>query len=241
MKRHNPEVGLSNARFGQGRIQGLISGFELLGKYLISGCGLARKATGSDIESHNLYGQLRRTGRVGVIAFAVMVMFITAIVKFAGSANYRHARRAVHVVPTACYTAVFLLFMRGTWAQFVSIHVAVVHGFRVIAMRAVSGCPWYRDTGSHMDGRFPACRQRRRERRIVQGWVESSTHQFVGGSRRLTHPTRFHRLGIPPDLLARSPATSSPRMGRGNQALPAHFRQLKRTQFDSPEVIRDRH
>src|SRR5262249_40700035 len=57
----NPDVGPENAKVsGQGRIEGLIKGWELLQKYPLSGCGpgVWRKATGSEIESHNMYGQL---------------------------------------------------------------------------------------------------------------------------------------------------------------------------------------
>ena len=56
-----PEVGPANAQeSGQGRIDGFLMGMKLWGRYPVSGVGPGawRPATGSAIESHNLYGQL---------------------------------------------------------------------------------------------------------------------------------------------------------------------------------------
>ena len=140
----NPEVGPANAQVsGQGRIEGLLKGFELLGKYPISGCGpgVWRKATGSEIESHNLYGQLMgELGGVGIVAFAAMVgLFIAALVRFR-----RHCRplgsddgRFMFQLTGALGMALALLFLEGnfghnlfrfTWLWYI--------GFLVIAMRA---------------------------------------------------------------------------------------------------------
>jgi hypothetical protein len=145
----NPEVGPSNAQVsGQGRIQGLISGFELLGKYPISGCGpgVWRKATGSDIESHNLYGQLMgELGGVGVIAFAVMVgLFIAAIVKFRRQCRFIETPdgQFMFQLTGALAMALVLLLLEGnfghnlfrfTWLWYI--------GFLVIAMRAARRMP----------------------------------------------------------------------------------------------------
>ena len=83
----NPEVGPENARVsGQGRIDGLVNGFALWQKYPLSGCGpgVWRKATGSEIESHSLYGQLMgETGTVGIVTFGGLVIgFAIALLKF---------------------------------------------------------------------------------------------------------------------------------------------------------------
>jgi hypothetical protein len=80
----NPEVGPENARVsGEGRIEGLINGVKLLEQFPISGCGpgVWRKATGSTIESHSLYGQLMgEMGSVGLISFgALLLVFIQRI------------------------------------------------------------------------------------------------------------------------------------------------------------------
>jgi O-antigen ligase len=76
----NPDVGPANAKSSaEGRIQGLVSGLQLWEENPISGCGPGawRKATGSTIESHNLYGQLMgEMGTLGVAAFtAILVGF----------------------------------------------------------------------------------------------------------------------------------------------------------------------
>lgn len=70
----NPDVGPANAReSGEGRIEGLIRGFELMGRSPITGVGPGawRPATKSSIESHSLIGQIvGEMGLVGVLAFA---------------------------------------------------------------------------------------------------------------------------------------------------------------------------
>ena len=76
----NPDVGPENARVsGEGRLEGLIRGGELFMANPLSGCGPGawRPATGSDIESHSLYGQLAgELGLPGVIGFvAILVGF----------------------------------------------------------------------------------------------------------------------------------------------------------------------
>ncbi|HSQ54921.1 MAG TPA: O-antigen ligase family protein [Gemmata sp.] len=73
----NPEVGPANAReSGEGRLQGLMTGFRLLGENPLNGIGPGawRPATHSKIESHNLYGQLMgEMGFLGVIAFGALL------------------------------------------------------------------------------------------------------------------------------------------------------------------------
>lgn len=73
----NPEVGPKNAQeSGEGRLLGLETGFRLWQANPLTGVGPGawRPATGSEIESHNLYGQLvGELGTVGLVAFAAMV------------------------------------------------------------------------------------------------------------------------------------------------------------------------
>lgn len=74
----DPSVGPANAaESGQGRIQGLILGVELLNRFPLTGCGPGawRPATGSPIESHSLYGQcMGELGMFGVVTFGGLVI-----------------------------------------------------------------------------------------------------------------------------------------------------------------------
>jgi O-antigen ligase len=69
----NPEVGPENAKTsGEGRIYGLTMGLELWMRHPISGVGPGawKPATGQEIESHSLYGQLGgELGTLGVVTF----------------------------------------------------------------------------------------------------------------------------------------------------------------------------
>lgn len=74
----NPEVGPANARVsGEGRLEGLTKGFELLEAYPATGIGPGswRPATGSKLESHNLYGQVAgEMGLPGILAFGLILL-----------------------------------------------------------------------------------------------------------------------------------------------------------------------
>jgi hypothetical protein len=152
----NPDVGPENAKVsGQGRIEGLIKGWELLQKYPLTGCGpgVWRKATGSEIESHNLYGQLMgETGLIGVAAFGTLVVgFALAIRSFRHRCRHLEDAdgRFMFHLTTALATALVLLLLEGlfghnllrfTWLWYI--------GFLVIATRAISRVPaavptWY--------------------------------------------------------------------------------------------------
>jgi hypothetical protein len=76
----NPDVGPANAKeSGEGRLQGLLTGLELWQANPLAGVGPGawRPATGTKIESHNLYGQLLgELGTLGALAFlAVLLTF----------------------------------------------------------------------------------------------------------------------------------------------------------------------
>src|SRR5262249_30510941 len=68
----NPEVGPANAQTSaEGRIEGLRTGAKLWQSNPFTGCGPGawRPASGSKIESHNLYGQIiGELGSVGILA-----------------------------------------------------------------------------------------------------------------------------------------------------------------------------
>jgi hypothetical protein len=88
----DPSVGPANAQeSGQGRIQGFFIGLKLWADYPLTGCGPAawRPASGSKIESHNLYGQLvGELGAIGLVAF----VFLSAALLW----NLRRLRRLTH-------------------------------------------------------------------------------------------------------------------------------------------------
>ena len=76
----NPDVGPENAKVsGEGRLEGLENGYELWMRSPATGCGPGawRPATGSKIESHNLYGQLiGELGTAGLLTFGgILVCF----------------------------------------------------------------------------------------------------------------------------------------------------------------------
>jgi hypothetical protein len=76
----DPSVGPANAQTSaEGRIEGLHNGVKLWQANPFTGCGPGawRPATGSKIESHNVYGQvIGELGSVGVVAFlAVLIGF----------------------------------------------------------------------------------------------------------------------------------------------------------------------
>ncbi len=74
----NPDVGPENAKeSGEGRLQGLMTGFDLLMANPATGCGPGawRPAAHSKLESHNLYGQLMgETGMLGIAAFGSILV-----------------------------------------------------------------------------------------------------------------------------------------------------------------------
>jgi len=120
----NPDVGPKNAKeSGEGRIQGLMTGFALWEANPLSGVGPGawRPATRSKIESHNLYGQLLgETGTLGAVAFlAILAGFWV---------NLRAVRRArrlfperrddlVFGLPAAVGVALFLLLFMGNFGH----------------------------------------------------------------------------------------------------------------------------
>lgn len=116
----DPSVGPANAaESGEGRLVGFFTGLELWGHSPLSGVGPGawRPATGSSIESHNLYGQLM--GEMGGLGVAT---FVAVLACFAANLwRIRAVRRdfpewqndLVFQVPAAIGTAVFLLLLLG--------------------------------------------------------------------------------------------------------------------------------
>jgi hypothetical protein len=69
----NPEAGPANAAASaEGRVQGLLIGVQLWERFPLTGCGPGawRPASGAQVESHNLYGQvIGEVGTLGALAF----------------------------------------------------------------------------------------------------------------------------------------------------------------------------
>ena len=145
----NPEVGPENARVsGEGRWEGLINGIALIEKFPVSGCGpgVWRKATGSTIESHNLYGQVMgELGAIGVVTFGALVLVflqrIWALRRQCAQPQSEPEEFLYHLT-TALATAVFLMLFEGmfghnllrfSWLWYI--------GFLVIAYKAVKYLP----------------------------------------------------------------------------------------------------
>ena len=120
----DPSVGPANAReSGQGRIIGLLTGLELWAANPLTGVGPGawRPATGSTIESHNLYGQLLgETGSLGAVMFLAMLL--------AYWSNFRRIRQIRQAVPewrndlllqipSAVATALLLLLFLGNFGH----------------------------------------------------------------------------------------------------------------------------
>ena len=128
----NPDVGPASAKAsGQGRIDGLVKGFELWQKYPLTGCGpgVWRKATGSDIESHSLYGQVMgELGSTGIVAFGgLVVMFVLALLKFRRKAAKLDGDHGsfMHQLTGALLTATALLLMEGLFGH--NLFLSLIH------------------------------------------------------------------------------------------------------------------
>jgi O-antigen ligase len=120
----NPEVGPANAKeSGEGRIDGLLNGLTLWSRNPISGIGPGawRPATGSTIESHNLYGQiLGETGTLGAMAFAAVIgCFVMNLlwVRKVRKAYPEWGSDFVFQVPSAVATSLFLLLFMGNFGH----------------------------------------------------------------------------------------------------------------------------
>lgn len=145
----DPSVGPESARAsGQGRLDGLIKGFDLLQKFPISGCGpgVWRLATGSTIESHSLYGQLMgELGGVGILAFGLMLtLLITQIVHVRRRSRSMQSSEGQFIfhLTGAIGTAVCLLLLEGLFGHnLLRFNWLWYTGFLVIATKALQHVP----------------------------------------------------------------------------------------------------
>ncbi len=120
----NPEVGPANAKeSSEGRIQGLLNGLTLLQANPLNGVGPGawRPATGSPIESHNLFGQL-----MGELGFAGIFSFLTLLACY--WINFRAMKRLrqqfpewendlLFTLPSAIAVGIFLLLFMGNFGH----------------------------------------------------------------------------------------------------------------------------
>ena len=120
----NPEVrSKSDEESGQGRLQGLLTGFDLWAASPFTGVGPGawRPATASHIESHNLYGQiLGETGTLGILAFASLLICFwwnLRAVKRVRAALPEQKNDLVYTLPASIGVAVFLLLFMGNFGH----------------------------------------------------------------------------------------------------------------------------
>jgi O-antigen ligase len=120
----NPEVGPANAReSGEGRLQGLLTGLELWQANPLNGVGPGawRPATGTKIESHNLYGQLLgELGSLGAVTFlAVLLSFWTNLraIKRIRDQVPEWRNDLLFTLPSAVGVGVFLLLFMGNFGH----------------------------------------------------------------------------------------------------------------------------
>ncbi|MCZ2341257.1 MAG: O-antigen ligase family protein [Bacteroidales bacterium] len=120
----NPDVGPENAKeSGEGRIIGLLNGLQLWASNPLTGVGPGawRPATGSNIESHNLYGQLvGETGSLGAMMFLAILLGYWQNLR-----RIKKVRRdipewqndLVFQIPSAVGTALILLLFMGNFGH----------------------------------------------------------------------------------------------------------------------------
>jgi O-antigen ligase len=141
----NPDVGPANAKVsGEGRLEGLINGFALWMQNPATGCGPGawRPATGSTIESHNLYGQLiGETGSVGAIGFVSILICFALNLRWMKQAQKRDPVRKeafVYHLSGAVGMGIFLMLFEGNFGHNLFRHNWLWYGgFLIIARHCV--------------------------------------------------------------------------------------------------------
>jgi O-antigen ligase len=120
----NPEVGPANAQSSAlARLEGLQMGLQLWGRYPITGCGPGafRPATGSPLESHNLYGELLgETGSLGAIAFLGILAAYGMNLLRVRRAYQQHpewGKDLLYEVTVAITIALFMLLFLGNFGH----------------------------------------------------------------------------------------------------------------------------
>lgn len=116
----NPEVGPANAQeSAEGRIEGFFTGLDLWSRYPLTGCGPGAwiPATGSPIESHNLYGQVvGEMGTLGALTFAGILLAYWINIRWASHCYREHpewGKDFLHYLIRAIGLGVLLMFIGG--------------------------------------------------------------------------------------------------------------------------------
>ena len=142
----NPEVGPENARVsGDGRLEGLVKGLELIAAYPATGIGPGswRPATHSPLEAHNLYGQL-----CGEMGFAGVLTFGAILGCFAANLLWMRLQRRhdpagpndfTYHVAGAVGMSIFLLLFEGNFGHNLYRHNWLwFGGFLIVARHVVA-------------------------------------------------------------------------------------------------------
>ena len=138
----NPEVGPANAReSGEGRLEGLENGFILWGRNPLTGIGPGawRPATGSPIESHNLYGQIvGEMGTLGLIAFLTILGCFWSNLRWMKHYRRRHPDQKNDFVFYLCDSialSLFLMLLMGNFGHNLFRHNWLWYGGYVVIAR----------------------------------------------------------------------------------------------------------
>lgn len=120
----NPEVGPANAQeSSQGRVQGLLNGIALLEANPLNGAGPGawRPATGSPIESHNLYGQLMgELGALGIVTFLFLLVCYLANLRAMKKLRAQYPEwqnDLLFTLPRSIGVGIFLLLFMGNFGH----------------------------------------------------------------------------------------------------------------------------
>jgi len=145
----NPEAGPENARVsGEGRLEGLTKGFELWMANPATGCGPGawRPATGSKLESHNLYGQLMgEMGSIGIITFGSILACYWMNLRWMKQQRLANPARQddfVFHLSRAVGMGIFLMLFEGNFGHNLFRHNWLWYGgFLIIARHCVEMQP----------------------------------------------------------------------------------------------------
>ncbi len=145
----NPDVGPENAKVsGEGRLEGLEKGSELLMQFPATGCGPGawRPTTHSKIESHNLYGQLMgEMGAAGIVTFGAILICYGCNLYWMKRHQYLHPDRKddfVFQLAGAVGMGIFLMLFEGNFGHNLFRHNWLWYGgFLIVARYCVEMQP----------------------------------------------------------------------------------------------------